>query len=96
MTIANNVADLVDGRTLVPIQQDETGALQNQEAWTGTTADGRRADDQGVTGKGTCDSWQTTSAQGMSGKSSEVDGRWTNDNDYSACTTPRHLYCFED
>jgi hypothetical protein len=96
VAIANNVSDLIDGSLLARLQLDENGRVHDAETWTGTTSTGQRTDDEGVAGKGTCASWTSTSAFGTVGHSTDVDGRWTNVNAFSACTIQRHLYCFED
>jgi hypothetical protein len=95
--IANNVADLIDGSLRAPIDLDENGSTVNDvETWTGTLANGRRADDEGISGKGTCESWTSSAAQGMTGRSNRLDGSWTNDNYFVVCSGVHHLYCFEN
>jgi hypothetical protein len=89
-TIANNKADLIDGRLFTSINQDETGDYGNPYPWTGTNANGTKATD-------TCNNWTdgTAGQNGLIGSGALVSGSWTN---YTpiACSGTRQLYCFED
>lgn len=90
--IANDWADLTDGRVSAQIRYDELGTLipgPDVLVWTGTEGDG-------TTAAATCGNWTNASSfAGVAGSPSLCcDGRWSNANLFS-CAQARPLYCFE-
>ena len=97
MVVANDKADLFDGRIRAPIAVTENGTYLhgNEFAWTGSTPSGGSAAD--------CADWTygssaysgriggTDTADGWGAYSVDGGGAWT-----STCNSQHHLYCFEN
>jgi hypothetical protein len=92
--IANNWANLTNGRIAAPINVTETGkALESgQFVWTNTLANGRTA-----TTKSDCLGWTTDNAMAASefGDSNKTDATWSATDRITNCNNTFPLYCFQ-
>jgi hypothetical protein len=96
--IADDKADLTDGRLKAPINVNERGEPLNGFAWTGTSPDG--------TNTGTnCSDWTNATSPGTGQctagdddcgdrGSSAINSDWTQQISPTACNQDFHLYCF--
>jgi len=95
--IAEDIADLTDGRLKAPINQDEDGTILTGQTLTGTNGDGTRESDNP---EDYCGDWTTPadpSAQNLArtGYSSKyLTEQWTNTTDNSCSETQYQIYCF--
>lgn len=91
MTIAVASKTQLAGVTIThAIDRDEKGTLvSDDEVWTGTL--------NGKSVPENCNGWNSLQLPltGTSGRTSEVDGDWTDSGD-SLCATQHRLYCFEN
>ena len=95
--IALNKSDLLDGRMLNPINQDEKGAtLSNNNVWTGTHFNGTSFTD--VSTALTCNDWTAPSGfnggKGIYGDTRLKEMRW-NEKGTLPCDNEVHIYCFQ-
>jgi hypothetical protein len=89
--IATSKVDLTDGTLTQPINHTESNATLDTRVWTGTLADG-------TTANLACGgSWTSTTAIGVAGLSSAVNGSWTViTTNGQSCDAGLSLYCFQD
>jgi len=92
-TVADNLADLLDGDIDIRIEYDETGTQKNKgkHVWTGTDGSG-----DNIAGLN-CNDW-TSSSSGVNGKRGETnknDFKWTENSDKECSDNKNVLYCFE-
>lgn len=97
--VANDLADLTDGRLASLISLDAYGATANRSAraWTGTLPDGtfpRGCRDRGCRSHTTCNDWTTSDPafSGFIGHPHDAGPGWT-DFEGTSCSTRRRLYC---
>lgn len=87
-TIADNLADLIDGNLDNAIFLNETGSDELSAMFTGTT-------EFGLLGiSDTCSDWTSSSGDGTVGDPSVPDSDWTN-GDEDSCDKAWAFYCFE-
>jgi hypothetical protein len=99
-TIATSWSDLTDGQILNSIRVAENGnwipVSQSTVAWTNVNLDGHARDS---TAFRTCGDWTSDAAsfsnRGYSGNLGRVDKLWTQNLGSKACSSKRHLYCFQ-
>jgi hypothetical protein len=95
--VAANKSDLLGGRMLNPIKQDEKGAaLSSNNAWTGTHFDGSSFTN--VSTAETCNDWTTRSeingGRGIYGDTRLKEMRW-NEEGTLPCSDKAHIYCIQ-
>ncbi len=96
--VADNWNDLIDGSLDNSINMTQYGGLldNNNLAWTGTDASGNHFNFGGGFSSD-CGNWLSSlsSVYGSNGLVAGVNFNWTNHGGIAACTTPNHLYCFQ-
>ena len=95
--IATSKSDLLGGKILNPIDQDEKGAtLSSNYAWTGTYFDGANFTD--VSTVDTCNDWTASSGlngvRGIHGDTRLKEMHW-NEEGTLPCDNQLHIYCFQ-
>ena len=84
--------DLTDGSIENPINLTEEFLEPSTPfVWSNTAPDGTLASPQ------TCENWanETVEIKSRAGGTTQVDGRWTNEELFLACASKFHIYCFE-
>jgi hypothetical protein len=88
--IASGIADLTDGALFTSNNQNEFGDYHtNEGAWTGTNADGTAHADH-------CDSWTSTSANGLGGRVNAVSEDWMSMDNLACSQAISGLHCLSD
>ena len=96
-SVADNWADLTDGRLIRTINVTEQGTVlgppsSNTWVWSNTTSSGERR-----AGVNHCENWtngMSAGAYGNTGDPRSLDTEWT-DRDFQGCPTSVRLYCFQ-
>lgn len=90
--VANSIQDIITNNPplLAPINVDETGAVQDAMAWTGTYYAGTLQTPD-------CTDWLTDSAatNGTAGETNTTGLAWTASSTTTNCSQSVHFYCFE-
>ena len=92
--VADDWEDLTDGTLDHGIDLSARGALQSGNVWTGTTADGLRALDDGDDCERWIEPFGAFDIQARVGHIGATDATWT-DAELLGCSPAKRLYCFQ-
>jgi hypothetical protein len=90
--IARDLSDLFDGNLSAALKYDEFKNGQAGNVWTGTDANGLRAN-TGMAAD-TCSDWTLTGGTARAGDIGITAPNWSNNTGAAACANPLRIYCF--